>query len=184
MRHVIALVVILLIIQAIALKILGQPLICVCNHIKLWEGVVLSSDNSQHISDWYSFSHLIHGFIFYFLSRLMFPRARISTLFLFSLGIEVTWEIIENTPMVIEHYRQQALAMGYKGDSIINSLFDSIFMMLGFLLAYKLPVWLSILIVIGLELWVGYEIRDNLTLNIINLIHDFPAIHSWQAGGD
>lgn len=168
--------------QAFTLSMFGQPFICTCGYIKLWEGVVISSGNSQHLSDWYTFSHIIHGFLFYYLARFLFPRSPLYIHFLLALGIEISWEIIENTPMVIQHYREQTLARGYAGDSIINSLSDSVAMIIGFWTAWRLPTWAIIIIGISLELWVGYEIRDNLTLNIINLIHAFPAIASWQAG--
>jgi len=173
---------VLLTIQALLLWSYGQPLICTCGEIKLWEGVVLSSGNSQHLMDWYSFSHLIHGFLFYFLAWICFPRASIGMRFLFALSIEVSWEMIENTPIIIQHYREQALAQGYIGDSILNSLSDSLFMILGFWLSWRLPIWLIVVIAVGLEIWTAYIIHDNLLLNIINLIHVFPAIAAWQSG--
>jgi hypothetical protein len=98
------------------------------------------------------------------------------------MGVEVAWEITENTPMVIQHYREQALAQGYTGDSIINSVSDTFAMITGFFMAKKLPVWSIVALALFLEIWVGYEIRDNLTLNIINLIHHFGFIAAWQAG--
>ncbi len=170
----------LLAIQFFALLTFGQPIICTCGQIKLWEGVVLGPGNSQHLSDWYTFSHIIHGVIFYGLTRLLFPRMTILWRLLLALSLEVSWEIIENTPIVIEHYRQQALSMGYTGDSIINSISDSLAMVVGFYLAWRLPKQWIIFIVIFIELFLAFEIRDNLTLNIINMIHVFPAIHSWQ----
>jgi hypothetical protein len=171
-----------LIIQAAALLWFGQPLICTCGHVKLWEGVILSSGNSQHITDWYTFTHLIQGFLFYFLTWVVFPKMPVSQRFLIALGIEVSWEIIENTPMVIEHYRQQALASGYIGDSVINSISDSLTMIIGFIIAARFPLLLTLALAITLEIWLGITVRDNLTLNIINLIYTFPAIHAWQAG--
>lgn len=168
--------------QFTALYLFGQPLMCKCGHIRLWEGLVLNSENSQQIFDWYSFSHIIHGFLFYALTRLFFPRVPTGWRLVMALGVEVTWEIIENTPMIIEHYRQQALSFGYDGDSIINSLSDSCCMIIGFCVAWRFPTWSVIAIALFLEVWLAYEIRDNFTLNIINLIHVFPAIKTWQAG--
>lgn len=182
MKPVFLMTLLLLALQAMLLLSFGQPLICTCGYIKLWEGVVLSSGNSQHLTDWYSFSHIIHGFLYYALAWLLFPRASIGIRFLFALGLEVSWEVIENTPMMIEHYRLQALSLGYKGDSVINSLSDTCMMIAGFWLARFSPVWLIVLIGIGLEAWTAYMIHDNLTLNIINLIHPFTAIHQWQTG--
>lgn len=169
-------------VQVIALSLFGQPAICDCGYIKIWEGVVLSAGNSQHLIDWYTFSHVIHGFLFYCFLWFFFPRMPLSYRFLCALGIEVGWEILENTPMVIEHYRLQALAQGYVGDSILNSVSDTLAMVGGFFLAWRLPVIVIVILGIGLELFVGLSIRDNLLLNVIGLIHQFDFITAWQAG--
>ena len=170
-------------IQAGVLFWFGQPGICECGYVKIWEGIVASSGNSQHLMDWYTFSHIIHGFLFYLLLWLVFPKMSFWKRLLIAVGIEIGWEILENTPMVINHYRQQALVQGYTGDSIINSLFDTLAMVAGFFMARKWPVWSIVVIAVGLELFTGLMIRDNLTLNVINLIHIFPSIARWQAGG-
>ncbi len=169
--------------QALVLCLFGQPLICACGHIKLWEGDILSSGMSQQLFDWYTFSHIIHGFIFYGVLRLLFPRMSVGTRLLLAMGIEIGWEIIENTPWVIHVYRKQALAQGYAGDSLINSLLDTVSMMFGFFLALRLPVWFTILLALLFEIYVGYSIHDNLTLNVLNFIYQFDFIHRWQAGG-
>jgi hypothetical protein len=160
----------------------GQPFISMQGYVKLWEGVVLGPGNSQHLSDWYTFSHIIHGFIFYWLLTLVAPRLPVGIRLLIALGIEVAWEVLENTPMVINHYRQQALAQGYTGDSIINSVSDSVAMLLGFLWARRMPVHSTILLALGLEAFTLYYIRDSLTLNVLNLIHQFTFISDWQSG--
>lgn len=170
-------------IQAFVLSLFGQPAICDCGYVKLWEGVVLSAGNSQHLTDWYTFSHIIHGFVFYFGLRLFFPRMPVMRRLLYAIGIEVGWEILENTPFLIQHYREQALAQGYTGDSIINSVFDTASMVGGFLMARRLPVWGVVAVSLALELFVGYSIRDNLILNIMNFVYQFPFISEWQAGG-
>jgi hypothetical protein len=172
----------LVVLQGVVLFLYGQPLICRCGYVKLWEGDVLSAGNSQHLTDWYTFSHIIHGFLFYLLLRVLFPRMSVASRFALAVAIEISWELIENTPWVIGHYREQALAQGYTGDSIINSISDTFSMMFGFLLARKLPIWSVVLLALVIELGTAYFIRDNLTLNIINLIHIFPAISTWQAG--
>jgi hypothetical protein len=172
----------LLALQASVLFLFGQPPICPCGYVKLWEGVVLSSGNSQHLTDWYTFSHIIHGFIFYGILYLLFPKMSVWKRLAIATGIEVAWEITENTPWLIDHYRQQALAQGYSGDSIINSISDSCAMIIGFLLAWYLPPWVTVVVALSLEVWIGYSIRDNLTLNVINLIHQFDFIKNWQAG--
>ena len=168
--------------QAFVLFLFGQPVICTCGYVKLWEGAVLSAGNSQHLIDWYSFSHIIHGILFYALLRWLFPRMSVWMRLLIATGIEVAWEIAENTPTVINHYREQALAQGYTGDSIINSISDTCAMMLGFFIARRFVVWGTIALALFLELWVAYEIRDNLTLNVMNLIHQFDFISAWQSG--
>src|SRR3954464_6554156 len=97
----------LLLVQAIVLYLFHQPIICTCGYIKLWEGSVASSGNSQHLTDWYTFSHIIHGFLFYLLLWYFFPKMPLLQRLLMAVGIEVAWEITENTPMVIQHYREQ-----------------------------------------------------------------------------
>ena len=170
-------------VQALVLYLFGQPPICRCGYVKFWHGTVLSPENSQHITDWYSFTHLIHGFLFYFLLSLVAPRAPVVLRFMLAIGIEAGWEILENSPIIIDRYRRTALAQGYTGDSIINSVADTLTMALGFLLARKLPVMVVVRLAVALELIVGAVIHDNLTLNVIQLIYPFEAISRWQAGG-
>ena len=172
----------LLTVQFAGLSLFGQPLIAASGEVKIWEGVILSVGNSQHLSDWYTFTHIIHGILFYALTKLFFPRLPAVWRLLLALTAEVSWEILENVPAVIQHYRQQALAVGYTGDSILNSVSDSFAMMAGFCIAWRLPPWVVIMLVLGLELWLAYEVRDNLILNIINLIYAFPSIKVWQMG--
>lgn len=168
--------------QALVLTLFGQPWIAADGTVKLWEGVVQSAGNSQHLSDWYTFSHIIHGFLFYALLWWFFPRSSAAGRLLVAMGIEIGWEVLENTPMVIDAYRQQALAQGYTGDSVINSLSDTLAMVLGFWAAWRLPVAATIALAILFELWVGYSIRDNLTLNVLNFAHQFEFIERWQMG--
>lgn len=169
--------------QAVTLFIFGQPPICECGTIKLWEGTVLSTGNSQHLSDWYTFSHIVHGFIFYGVLAWLMPNIPFRLRILLALGVESAWEVSENTPMVIQHYREQALAVGYSGDSIINSVMDTLFMAVGFVAARKYSWWIIVIAAVVFELFALYMIRDNLTLNVINLIHPFQAISDWQMSG-
>jgi len=171
-----------LLLQASVLHLFGQPLISASGKIMLWTGDVRGPENSQQLTDWYTFSHIIHGILFYLAFHLAFPRARFVQRLALAVGLEVAWEIAENTPMVINHYRAQALAQGYSGDSILNSVSDTLAMTFGFLIASRLPVLATICVALALELWVGASIRDNLTLNIINFIHHFDFIAKWQAG--
>lgn len=173
---------VLIAVQAIALFLFGQPPLCTCGYIKAWEGVVLSIGNSQHLTDWYTFSHVIHGFLFYLLVWKLFPTMPVVQRFLIALSIEIGWELLENTPLVINHYREQALAQGYTGDSIINSVSDTLAMVFGFILARRWPLWSIVVLALALEVFAGFMIRDNLTFNILNLIHRFDFIQQWQAG--
>ena len=169
-------------VQVAVLFYLGQPLVSASGQIKLWVSAVMSPEMSQQIFDWYTFSHIIHGFIFYGILYLLFPRMSVFTRLLLAMGIEIGWEIAENTPMVINAYREQALAVGYAGDSILNSVLDTVSMMFGFFLARKLPVYVAVFIAVLFEVFVGYSIRDNLTLNILNFIYQFDFIKQWQMG--
>ncbi len=173
--------------QIAVLHAFGQPFMSASGRILLWVNDPFSADNSQQLADWYSFSHIIHGFIFYGLLKLAAPRAPVAVRLLVAMGVEVAWELTENTPMVIQHYRQQALAAGYNGDSILNSVSDTAMMCAGFFLASRLRWPLVVGLAACLEIFSALSIRDNLTLNVINLIApadwaSIQAIHDWQAG--
>lgn len=168
---------------ALTLLAMGQPPICRCGTVKLWQGEVMSAENSQQLADWYSPSHLIHGLLFYGLLWLIARRQPLGLRALVALVIECGWEILENSPLIIDRYREATISLGYRGDSVINSVSDIVFMLIGFALAARLPVAVSIVLAILLELVVGYMIRDNLTLNIIMLIWPLEAIRTWQSGG-
>ncbi|WP_254690669.1 DUF2585 domain-containing protein [Shinella daejeonensis] len=169
-------------ITALILYTMGQPLICKCGYVKFWQGVVASSENSQHIADWYTPSHVIHGILFFGLFSWLLPRAGLATRLGASLIFECAWEIVENTDMVINRYRESTISLDYFGDSVLNSSADIAAMAVGFLLAARLPVWTSILIVIGFETLTAWMIRDGLTLNVLMLIWPMDAVKAWQGG--
>ena len=167
--------------MAVALALMGHPAICKCGYVKLWHGVPLSPENSQHISDWYTFSHVIHGFAFYGLAWLVAKRQPLGARLVAAVLLECGWEVFENTDFVINRYREVTISLDYYGDSVLNSTMDVAAMILGFAAAARLPVWATILATLGFEAFVGYSIRDNLLLNIIMLIYPLDAIKRWQA---
>jgi len=170
----------LMLVQAIVLHLLGRVWICSCDTIRLWVGDMHSAELSQQILDWYTPSHIIHGMIFYGVLHLVMPRAPVLLRLAIAVGIEAAWEIAENSPPVIAEYRKQATAAGYVGDSILNSLMDTVSMMTGFALARLLPWQATVALALAAEVAVGWAVHDNLTLNILNFIHRFPAIEAWQ----
>jgi len=172
----------IMVVQALVLHLMGRVWICSCGTVRVWVGDIWSSELSQQLFDWYTPSHIVHGILFYGLLRLVLPRAPVLVRLAMAVGIEVSWEIAENSPWVIEAYRKQALAAGYTGDSILNSLLDTVAMMTGFAIARLLPWKATVALVLALEIGVGALVRDNLTLNVLNFVHRFPAIEAWQKG--
>src|SRR3954452_2626652 len=173
----------LLILAAAAILFaLGRNPMCACGTVDLWVGARDSPKTSQMLLDWYSFSHIVHGLLFYAALWLTASRAPVEWRFIVALLIESAWEVIENTPFTIDRYRSTTAALGYSGDSVINSVSDISMMCIGFLIARKLPVWASIALLVALELIPLAVIRDNLTLNIWMLLAPSQALQAWQSG--
>ena len=177
---------------ALAVAILfamDRPPICTCGYVELWHGAVQSSGNSQHIADWYSPSHFTHGLIMYFFAWLLWRKWELfggkpaRWALPIAVLVEAAWEVTENTPMVIDHYRSVTISWGYSGDSIVNSAADIGWMIVGFLAASRLPAWASVALAAAFELFTLVMIRDNLTLNVLMLVWPVEAIKQWQGLG-
>ena len=182
-RRALILSIAILVAAAAALLAMGRNPICTCGTVDLWVGTRDSPKTSQMLADWYSLSHIVHGLLFYAALWLVARRWPAEWRFVAALLVEASWEVTENTPMVIDRYRETTAALGYSGDSVINSLSDITMMCVGFFIARKLPVWASIALLILLEVVPLFVIRDNLTLNIWNLLSPNPAVAAWQARG-
>jgi hypothetical protein len=187
-RRALIVTLIVLPVAAAILLAMGRPPICTCGTVKLWHGVVQSAENSQHLTDWYSPSHVIHGLLFYFFDWVLWTRWKVfgglpaRWALPIAVAFEAFWELVENSPPVIERYRAVTVSWGYTGDSVINSMADIGWMVIGFLLASRLPVWVSVALAVAFELLTLAIIRDNLTLNVLMLLWPIDAIAQWQAG--
>lgn len=169
-------------IQAVILYVMGRVPVCECGTIRLFVNEVNSNENSQQFFDWYTLSHIIHGFLFYGLFWLIAPKTPLHVRLLLALGLEIGWELVENSNFIIDRYRANTSSVDYFGDSILNSVFDTLSMVLGFFLAARLPIWVIVATAVFFEILALIVIRDNLILNVIMLLHPFDFIRQWQSG--
>jgi hypothetical protein len=176
-------IVLVLVVNAYQLRSQGRLWWCSCDYLLIWSGDPWSSDNSQHLLDPYGFTHVLHGFIFCGLLALIVPRLSPVWQLWLAVSIEAVWEVVENSEFVIRRYREETAALGYHGDTIVNSLADIILCGIGFVLArhlgFRRTFALFVLTEVGLAIW----IRDNLSLNILMLIYPIDAVKEWQAAG-
>ncbi len=170
-------------IAAVAELAMGRSWLGPDGRFGLWEGNIWSSEQSQRFADPYSLSHVVHGFLFYALLWLAARRLPVRTRLVAAVALEAAWEILENSPIVINRYRAVTIALGYVGDSILNSMSDVLMMAAGFLLASRLRWWGSVAVVVAFEVGMLLWVRDNLTLNILMLVHPVESIKAWQSAG-
>jgi hypothetical protein len=171
----------ILLIAAAWLWWIGREPICKCGYVKLWHGEVVSSENSQHLTDWYTPSHILHGFLFYGLLWLIARRLSFGWRLAIATAVEAAWEIIENSDTIIERYRAVTISLDYYGDSVLNSVADIAAMILGFWLASRLPVRVTVALFFLAEIVTIWLIRDGLLLNILMLVYPLDAVSEWQS---
>lgn len=172
----------IIVLAALWLLYVGRVPICECGYVKLWHGQTMSSENSQHLTDWYTPSHIIHGLLFYGLLHLTARRLSVAWRLSIATVIESAWELLENSESVIERYRSVTISLDYYGDSVINSVADIVAMVAGFFLARVLPLWASVALIVFFEALTTWLIRDGLALNILMLLWPLDAVKAWQAG--
>jgi hypothetical protein len=172
----------LILLTAAYLLWIGREPICKCGYVKLWHGQIVSSENSQHISDWYTPSHIIHGFIFFGVLWLLARTLSLGWRLAIATVIECAWEIVENSDAVIERYRTVTISLDYYGDSVLNVVADVVAMIIGFVLASRLPVWATVAIALAFEATTILLIRDGLALNVLMLLYPLDSVATWQAG--
>lgn len=179
-RFWLAVTFVIILVQIISQSLMGRIWICECGYVKLFEAGVNTPGNSQHLFDWYTPSHIIHGFLFYGLGWLVVRKKPLTAKLALAALIEAAWEILENSPIIINRYRSATMAVGYTGDSILNSGMDMVSMIAGFFFAARMPVWLTVVIALGFEVLTAFVIRDNLTLNVLMLVWPIEAVKTWQ----
>lgn len=177
-RHWAVVAAIILVMGAVELWF-GRNAVCTCGYVDLFHPA-LDAGNSQHLFDWYTPSHIIHGFLFYVFGWLVLRRASPGVRLTLAVAIEAAWEVLENSPIIIDRYREATIALGYTGDTVINSMSDVAAMAFGFAVSRRIPWRITVAIAIAFELLTLAIIRDNLTLNVLMLVSPVEAIKQWQ----
>ena len=171
-----------LIIMTVYLNAQGRLWFSASGDVLLWVGDAFSNENSQQLFDPYSFSHFLHGVIFFFILKYAFRNFSLESRFVASVMMEGCWEMLENSAIIINRYRDATAALGYNGDTIYNSYGDLLSCSIGFFVARYVGLKWSILLFIAIELICLFWIKDNLTLNVIMLIYPIEGIKDWQLG--
>jgi hypothetical protein len=172
----------LLAILAAVLLALGRALTCPCGSVALWAGDIYSNQNSQQLADPYTFTHVTHGMIFYGVLRLVWLRRPFVARLAVATVLEVLWEVAENSPLIIDRYRETTASLGYYGDSVLNSVGDVLFCVVGFFIASRIPRRANVVAIVASEVILLFWIRDNITLNVLMLLYPIPAVRAWQLG--
>lgn len=173
-------VVLVLLLMIVSLRALGRLFLCACGYFDVWTSDTCSSNNSQQLFDPYSFTHVLHGFLFFWLIQLLFRRMTAYWQFWLALLLESAWEVFENTSFVINKYRTETAALGYTGDTVVNSLGDLACALVGFLIARQFGIRRSLIAFLLIELILILWIHDSLLLQILMLIQPVEAIKLWQ----
>jgi hypothetical protein len=182
-RMAYALIAVMIVVQGWALHLMGHVTICACGEVKLWHGDVFSSENSQHLTDWYTFGHVNHGLLFYALFQWTLARLSLDWRLVLTGLSGLIWEVGENTDMVINRFREVTISLDYYGDSVVNSMTDTVFMTAGFALARVIPGWLTATLFVGFEVFTTAVVRDGLALNTLMLLWPIDAVRDWQMAG-
>ncbi len=174
---------VIVLLMVVLLRAQGRLFLCACGQFEIWTSDTCSANNSQHLLDPYSFTHVLHGVLFFWLIALVFRRMAPGWQLLLALLLEAAWEVFENSSFVIDRYRTATAALGYQGDTIVNSFGDLICAMAGLLVARYLGVYRSLMLFLFFELILILWIRDSLLLQILMLVRPVEAIKLWQACG-
>lgn len=165
---------------AVLLRLEGRFWICSCGQVFIWVGQACNSNTSQHFLDPYSFTHVLHGFLFFWLIAWLLPRLTSNWQLTLAVAIEAAWEVLENTNFIIERYRTATAAVGYTGDTVVNSLGDILCCTVGFMIARRLGLRRSLIAFLAVELVLILWIRDSLLLEILMLVVPVDLIRTWQ----